>query len=85
MYCRLPIPWLLYGLIYSRPYLVDSDGLFCSIVLLFVMLILLIIMIAAFKWRMNKAMGICCLVLYFVFLAIALLLEYDIIKCNVRG
>jgi Ca2+/Na+ antiporter len=60
---------------------VNSDGLFCSIVLLFGMLLLLLIMIAAFKWRMNKTMGGLCLGLYFCFLAASLLLEYDVIPC----
>ncbi len=80
---RLPFPWLLYGLIYGKPYEVSSKGLFCSILLLFIMLILVIVMIAVFKWKMNKTMGISMFVGYAIFLSIALLLELNIVNCPV--
>ena len=81
VYSRLPVPWLLHGAIRGIPYTVSSEGLFCSIVLLFIMLIMVIVLIAAFRWKMNKAMGFAMLGLYCIFLAIALLLEFRIIQC----
>ncbi|CAH1795776.1 unnamed protein product, partial [Owenia fusiformis] len=78
----LPFPWLLWYAIYQRPSInVDSDGLFCSIVLLFLMLILVITAIAIFKWQMSKALGASMFVLYVVFLTISLLLLANIIPC----
>ena len=46
------------------------------------MLIIVIAMIAAFKWRMNKLMGAAMLVCYAVFLTLALLVEYKKIPCD---
>lgn len=81
IFFRLPLPWFLSGLIYKVPYKVNSQGLFCSIVLLFGMLIFVIIIIAAFKWRMNKYMGAAMFVFYVIFLTLSLLLEYGVIDC----
>jgi len=78
----LPMPWLIYSMIYGS-YKVTSNGLFCSIGLLFIMLIIIIAMIAAFKWKMTKKMGIAMLGSYAVFLTLALLLEYKIITCPI--
>ncbi|KAM4878426.1 sodium/potassium/calcium exchanger 2 isoform 2-T2 [Sylvia borin] len=54
----LPLPWLLYAVINSfAPVTVSSNGLFCAIVLLFIMLLFVILSIASCKWRMNKILG----------------------------
>ena len=82
---RLPIPWLIYSAVYlGKPIDVDSNGLVCSIVLLFAMLLAVIIVIAASKWKMTKVMGIFMLVLYAVFLVLSVLLELTIIPCPVN-
>ena len=82
---RLPIPWLIYSAVYlGKPIDVDSNGLVCSIVLLFAMLLAVIIVIAASKWKMTKIMGIFMLVLYAVFLVLSVLLELTIIPCPVN-
>ena len=82
LFHRLPLPWILYGAIYSGdPYVVNSKGLECSIILLFIMLMAVIICIAASKWRMNKILSLCMLALYLVFVTVAVLLEYEKIKC----
>ncbi|KAE8296259.1 Sodium/potassium/calcium exchanger 1 [Larimichthys crocea] len=50
----LPVPWLLYSFIRGLvPVTVSSNGLFCAIVLLFIMLLFFIISIAACKWKIN--------------------------------
>ncbi|XP_055644701.1 sodium/potassium/calcium exchanger Nckx30C isoform X2 [Toxorhynchites rutilus septentrionalis] len=79
----LPIPWLLYGIIYGQPVEVNSVGMVCSITILFLMLVFVIISIACFRWRMNKGLGFTMFLLYFVFVAISLMFEYDVLVCPV--
>ncbi|KOB75226.1 Sodium/calcium exchanger protein, partial [Operophtera brumata] len=77
----LPLPWLLYGIIYGEPVQVNSKGMMCSIVLLFAMLIFVIISIACFRWKMNRGLGFTMFLLYFVFVAVSLGLEYGYLRC----
>ncbi|CAG0890254.1 unnamed protein product [Darwinula stevensoni] len=80
----LPFPWLLYGIIFGgAPVPVESKGMACSILILFGMLILVFVSIVVFRWKMNKGLGITMFLLYFVFLAVALLFEYHIIQCPI--
>ncbi|XP_029353493.1 sodium/potassium/calcium exchanger 2-like isoform X1 [Echeneis naucrates] len=80
----LPFPWLLYNIINDfKPVEVSSNGLFCAIVLLFLMLLFVIISIAACKWRMSKLLGFLMFLLYFVFLIISVMLEDKIITCPI--
>ncbi|XP_055549135.1 sodium/potassium/calcium exchanger Nckx30C isoform X3 [Wyeomyia smithii] len=77
----LPIPWLLYGIIYGQPVEVNSVGMVCSITILFLMLVFVILSIAFFHWRMNKGLGLTMFLLYFVFVAVSLMFEYDVLVC----
>ncbi|XP_063971889.1 sodium/potassium/calcium exchanger Nckx30C isoform X1 [Diachasmimorpha longicaudata] len=79
----LPVPWLLYGLIYGKPVEVNSVGMVCSIAILFCMLLFVIMSIAFFKWRMNRGLGFTMFLLYFVFVAVSLMFEYEILVCPV--
>uniref|UniRef100_A0A3Q2SVF8 Sodium/potassium/calcium exchanger 1 n=1 Tax=Fundulus heteroclitus TaxID=8078 RepID=A0A3Q2SVF8_FUNHE len=80
----LPIPWLMYSFIHGlAPVAVSSNGLFCAIVLLFLMLLFVIISIATCKWKMNKVLGFTMFLLYFVFLVLSVMLEDRIIVCPV--
>ncbi|XP_045892369.1 sodium/potassium/calcium exchanger 1 [Micropterus dolomieu] len=80
----LPIPWLLYSSFHGlAPVAVSSNGLFCAIVLLFIMLLFVIISIASCKWKMNKALGFTMFLLYFIFLVLSVMLEDRIIVCPV--
>ena len=80
--CRLPVPWILYGAVNGGDaYRVSSEGLLCSIILLFVMLLAVIAAIAINKWRMSKLLGCIMMVLYVVFVTLSVLLEYEIINC----
>jgi Ca2+/Na+ antiporter len=63
---------------------VNSNGLLCSIFLLFVMLITVIGTIAASKWKMSKFLGGVMLILYIVFLVLSVLLEVKVIQCPVE-
>ncbi|XP_040892294.1 sodium/potassium/calcium exchanger 2 [Toxotes jaculatrix] len=80
----LPFPWLLYNIINDfKAVEVSSNGLFCAIVLLFLMLLFVIMSIAACKWRMSKLLGFLMFLLYFVFLIISVMLEDKVISCPV--
>ncbi|NXQ99905.1 NCKX1 protein, partial [Sagittarius serpentarius] len=80
----LPVPWFLYSVFNGlSPVAVSSNGLFCAIVLLFLMLLFVIISIAVCKWKMNKLLGFTMFALYFVFLIISVMLEDKIISCPV--
>ncbi|XP_071782664.1 sodium/potassium/calcium exchanger 2 [Centroberyx gerrardi] len=80
----LPFPWLLWSFINGlQSVTVSSNGLFCAIVLLFLMLIFVIISIAACKWRMSKLLGFIMFLLYFVFLVVSVMLENRVITCPV--
>ncbi|NXS33603.1 NCKX1 protein, partial [Pomatostomus ruficeps] len=80
----LPVPWFLFSICNGlSPVAVSSNGLFCAIVLLFLMLLFVIISIAVCKWKMNKLLGLTMFALYFVFLIISVMLEDKIISCPV--
>ncbi|XP_014853050.1 PREDICTED: sodium/potassium/calcium exchanger 1-like isoform X4 [Poecilia mexicana] len=79
----LPVPWLIFTAIYGKPVAVSSNGLFCAIVLLFLMLLFVIISIAACRWKMSKKLGVTMFVLYFVFLILSVLLEDRVLICPV--
>ncbi|XP_015809221.3 sodium/potassium/calcium exchanger 1 isoform X1 [Nothobranchius furzeri] len=80
----LPVPWLIYTLLHNgKPVTVSSNGLFCAIVLLFLMLLFVIISIAACRWKMSKMLGITMFVLYFVFLILSVLLEDRVLICPI--
>uniref|UniRef100_A0A3P8V7F9 Sodium/potassium/calcium exchanger 1 n=1 Tax=Cynoglossus semilaevis TaxID=244447 RepID=A0A3P8V7F9_CYNSE len=80
----LPVPWLLYSVGHGfAPVAVSSNGLFCAIVLLFLMLLFVIISIATCKWKMNKVLGSTMFLLYFIFLVLSVMLEDRIIICPV--
>uniref|UniRef100_A0A8C5D171 Sodium/potassium/calcium exchanger 1 n=1 Tax=Gadus morhua TaxID=8049 RepID=A0A8C5D171_GADMO len=80
----LPVPWLMYSLSHgNQPIQVRSNGLFCAIVLLFLMLLFVIISIAACRWRMSRGLGLTMFVLYFLFLVLSVMLEDRILTCPV--
>ncbi|XP_044746254.1 sodium/potassium/calcium exchanger Nckx30C isoform X5 [Coccinella septempunctata] len=79
----LPVPWLLFAIIYGKPVEVNSVGMVCSITILFMMLIFVIISIACFRWKMNRGLGFTMFLLYFVFVAVSLMFEYEHLTCPV--
>ncbi|XP_045565108.1 sodium/potassium/calcium exchanger 1 isoform X2 [Salmo salar] len=80
----LPVPWLIFSAMQGGvPVAVNSNGLFCAIVLLFVMLLFVIVSIAACRWKMSRVLGFTMFMLYFVFLVLSVMLEDRIIICPV--
>ena len=79
----LPIPWLLQAAVtQGEAYEVGSSGLFCSIVLLFGMLIAVVTSIAASGWKMKRILGVAMMILYVIFVVFAVLLTKNIINCD---
>ncbi|XP_031424873.1 sodium/potassium/calcium exchanger 1-like isoform X2 [Clupea harengus] len=80
----LPVPWLLYSMSHGGQAVpVSSNGLFCAIVLLFLMLLFVIISITVCRWKMSKRLGLSMFLLYLLFLVLSVLLEKRIILCPV--
>lgn len=77
----LPLPWFLSCCIFGSVH-VSSSGMACSIFILFMMLIFVIVTIALFNWKMNFGLALVMFLLYFVFIACSLLLEYEVVKCG---
>jgi sodium/potassium/calcium exchanger 2 len=77
----LPLPWFLYTCVFSQPISVSSEGLGCSIILLFSMLIAVFMCILVSGWKMSKILGMSMFVLYFIFVAVSLAFEYEYIHC----
>jgi len=60
----------------------------CSVYKLFNflgMLMFVVLSIMAFRWRMNKSLGFIMFLLYFLFLLVSLLFEYDVLECPQLG
>lgn len=68
----LPVPWLLYTIVFQKDMVVNSTGMGCNIGMLFLMLILVFLSILAFKWKMTKIMGVVMIGLYAVFVVVSL-------------
>jgi len=77
----IPVPWFLHSLVFSAPVKVVSAGLVCSVSLLLLMLMLAFSTIIIFRRNMSRCMGVTMIVLYLLFVALALSFQYDIIVC----
>lgn len=64
----LPLPWLSYSLIHSRPIEVGTASLKLSILLLIVMLVSVIVSVMCMHWRMTKTLGYVMFGLYIFFM-----------------
>jgi len=76
----LPIPWMI-AIAIGKTIEVEAQGMFCSVLMLFAMLLAIIITIAICKWRMTKILGLTMFFSYFVYLAVALSMGLDKIVC----
>jgi len=84
----LPLPWLMYTAV-LRPAIgpslgpthveILSESLAVMILSLFVMVALVVTTIHMSGWILSIKLGIMMMVLYFMFLALALLLEFDVL------
>ena len=65
----LPLPWLLYNIIYNKSVNVTSDGLEISVVILLGIVVVTIVLIYLNKWFMTKMLGITMIIFYCGFIA----------------
>jgi len=77
----LPLPWLLFTIVFQKPVAVSSAGMVCSIAILFGMLMLVFLSILIFNWKMTKGMGFSMFIFYFLFVIVSLGFEYDFYAC----
>lgn len=81
---RLPLPWLLYSVIHSLTATpVSSSGLVCASVLLFLVLFFFITSVASCRWRISWMLGSGMVFFYLVFVAVSLMMQFDIIVCPI--
>jgi len=77
----LPLPWFLYAVFFGKPVPVSSDGMICSIAMLFTMLCLVFTSILVAGWKMTKPMGLSMFFFYFLFVIASLALTYGWVEC----
>jgi len=77
----LPLPWLLFTIVFQKPVTVSSAGMVCSIAILFGMLVLVFCTILICNWKMTKSMGFSMFIFYFLFVIVSLGFEYDFYAC----
>jgi len=77
----LPLPWFLYAVFFGKPVPVSSDGMICSIAMLFSMLCLVFTSILVAGWKMTKTMGLSMFFFYFLFVIASLALTYGWVEC----
>ncbi|VDM62883.1 unnamed protein product [Angiostrongylus costaricensis] len=88
----LPIPWLLFFIVAlfwktndAFPSVaVISNGLICSVGILFIMLVFLVLAVALSRWRMDKKFGLAMIISYVAFCAFSIFLETNAIVCPLR-
>jgi len=79
----LPVPWLIFTIVFQKPISVSSAGMVCSIALLFSMLMLVFFTILICHWKMSKGMGVAMFFFYFVFVIVSLGFEYEYYRCPI--
>jgi len=82
----LPLPWLLYYAVNAggeeTTITIGTSGMTFSIIYLLIMLVCIVAMIHFSGWKMTKTLGVGMLLLYFVFLAQAIVREMRSLACR---
>ncbi|CAI5453694.1 unnamed protein product [Caenorhabditis angaria] len=86
----LPIPWLIHfslGVLKGNVenISVTSNGLVCSLGLLFGMLLVLLACVAISRWKMDKFFGLLMIFSYCAFCMLCIFLETGHLKCPLRN
>ena len=85
IFVGLPLPIFLFSLIFATPFIVDSDGIACSVILLFALLALAFGFIFCCKLRLNKGLGFFFILLHLLFILVSIVFTYRIIHCPIQG
>ncbi|KAK5968903.1 Sodium/potassium/calcium exchanger 2 [Trichostrongylus colubriformis] len=88
----LPVPWILYFIIALFRFsgsafptvAVISNGLICSVGMLFLMLVFLVLAIALSRWKMDKIFGLVMIISYLGFCVFSVFLETGQIVCPLK-
>lgn len=64
----LPLPWILYCLVYEKAYKVVPDDV--SIFILLGMIVFVILIIMASGWKLNKCLAVCMFLLYVTYVGV---------------
>merc|ERR1719221_1470555 len=77
----LPVPWLIYTGMYKAGQTVEinSKSLPIQVCTLIFMVVVVVVTIHLFHWKISKPMGIAWFILYAFFLVFSILLELGII------
>lgn len=80
----LPVPWILYCLVGSKPNFVTigTKGMGISIAILLAMVLSIIFLIHFNGWKLTKSLGFVMIVLYVIYLAQAVIRELPLKPCN---
>jgi len=80
----LPVPWMIYCLWPSKPNTIsiETDGIDVSILVLLGMLVCIIVAIHLHGWKMTKSLGAIMFILYFVYLAVAVMRQLPFTTCT---
>ncbi|XP_038124751.1 sodium/potassium/calcium exchanger 1-like [Cyprinodon tularosa] len=80
----LAVELLLYTFTHGlSPVAVETRGLVCASILLFLVLLFTVISIMLCKWKMRKLLGLILVFLYVLFVVISIMMVFGIIKCPV--
>merc|ERR1711935_69351 len=72
----LPLPWFIYTLVPGNDFVkIGADGVIVSVVILLVMVVLIIVTIHFSGWKLTKTVGGIMFLLYFAFLAQAIITQ----------
>jgi len=89
----LPLPWVVSNVIvepikdskFGKSYtLISSDNSAFFLSMLFGLLGVTVISIICFKWKISKPMGLFCLIMYVIFITLALAAEYGVIDVRIE-
>jgi K+-dependent Na+/Ca+ exchanger-like protein len=87
----LPMPWFVDNVIvkpikdskFGKSYtLISSDNALFFLSMLVGLLAVTVISIMCFRWKISKPMGLFCLIMYFIFISLALAAEYEVIDVS---
>lgn len=74
----LGLPWTIKCLVSGRDVEIDSGALSYSVLSIVICIIALYAVIAFFGFKLNKKVGLICLLLYTTFLVFAILVEMNV-------
>uniref|UniRef100_A0A914IA55 Sodium/calcium exchanger membrane region domain-containing protein n=1 Tax=Globodera rostochiensis TaxID=31243 RepID=A0A914IA55_GLORO len=81
----LPVPWLLHFMFREQNFIaVHSNGLLCSVGILFLMIVVLVVAVTITRWRMSKLFGAIMFLAYLLFCLLSVLLEKSLLYCPLK-